>query len=379
MKLKRIFTVLPVLLSMGMFAACGPDIAMGNRLTREIPPIIVEAGPVLARGPHGEVAFPAAELHLSDAEIERVRAGNYTAAIAFHYSGDDWSRAQLAGLSNTFAMLGIELLGVTNAGFSAEQQVSDVETLMALNPNIIVSIPVDPIATADVFMRAANAGVHLVFMDNVPSGMTAGVHYVSVVSADNYGNGVVAAEIMGQALGGVGRIGIIYHAANFFVTNQRVEAFENTIRDRFPGIQIVDRGGFTDPNAVSAVADAMLIRTPDIDGIFGNWDIPAEAIVSSAIAVGRNDLVVTTIDLGDNVARIIAERGLIVGLGAQLPYDQGVAEAILAAYALLGREAPAFVAVPAKPVTFDNLLEAYEIVYHQPAPAWLRELHQRNR
>ena len=379
MNVKRIFTALSAMVSIGVFAACGATATTDNRLARELPPIIVEAGPVLARGPHGEVAFPASDLHLSDAEIARVRAGNYKAAIAFHYSGDDWSRAQLAGLTDTFANLGIELLAVTNAGFSAEQQVSDVETLLALNPNIIVSIPVDPVATADVFMRAANAGVHLVFMDNVPAGMTVGQNYVSVVSADNYGNGVVAAEIMGQALGGTGKVGVVYYAANFFVTNQRVEAFENTLRDRFPNIQIVDRGGFTDPNAVASVADAMLTRNSDIDGIFGNWDIPAEAIVASAIAAGRNKLVVTTIDLGDNVARIIAERGLVVGLGAQLPYDQGVAEATLAAYALLGKEAPAYVAVPAQPVIFDNLLEAYEVVYHQAAPAWLRELHQKNR
>jgi len=379
MNVKRIFTALSAMVSIGVFAACGATATTDNRLARELPPIVVEAGPVLARGPHGEVAFPASDLHLSDAEIARVRAGNYKAAIAFHYSGDDWSRAQLAGLTDTFANLGIELLAVTNAGFSAEQQVSDVETLLALNPNIIVSIPVDPVATADVFMRAANAGVHLVFMDNVPAGMTVGQNYVSVVSADNYGNGVVAAEIMGQALGGTGKVGVVYYAANFFVTNQRVEAFENTLRDRFPNIQIVDRGGFTDPNAVASVADAMLTRNSDIDGIFGNWDIPAEAIVASAIAAGRNKLVVTTIDLGDNVARIIAERGLVVGLGAQLPYDQGVAEATLAAYALLGKEAPAYVAVPAQPVIFDNLLEAYEVVYHQAAPAWLRELHQKNR
>lgn len=343
------------------------------------PTIIVEAGPVLARGPHGEEAFDAFELYLTEEEKEQIRSGGYTAAVSFHYSGDDWSRAQLNGITDTLEMLGIELLAVTNAGFSAEQQVSDVENLMALNPNIIISIPVDPVATANVFMRAADQGIHLVFMDNVPSGMEAGVHYVSVVSADNYGNGVVAAEIMGQALGGEGRIGVVYHAANFFVTNQRVEAFENTIRDRFPNIEIIDRAGFTDPNMVSEVADAMLIRNPDIDGIFGNWDIPAEAIAASAIAAGRSDLVVTTIDLGDNAARIIAERGPIVGLGAQLPYDQGVAEVILAAYALVGREAPPFVAVTAQPVTFDNLLEAYEIVYHQPAPAWLVEIHEQNR
>ena len=56
------------------------------------------------------------------------------------------------------------------------------------------------------------------------------------------------------------------------------------------------------------------------------------------------------------------------GLGAQRPFDQGVTEAMLAGYGLLGKEAPAFVALPALPVTKDNLLEAWQTVYHADAP-----------
>ena len=399
---KLMALILVVLLAAGLFAACGNGTEEAPAPPQEAPQepptapetpeepdesveengrfgdIFVEAGPVLARGPHGEEAFPADQLSLSEEEIEQIREGGYTAALVFHYAGSDWARAQEMGLRYKFGVLGIEILAVTTADFSAEQQVSDIETVMALNPDIIVSIPVDPVATAHAFQRAADAGIHLVFMDNVPAGLTAGVDYISVVSADNVGNGVVAARIMGQALGGEGRIGVIYHDADFFVTNQRVEGFEATIRDEFPGIEIVDRGGFQDPHAVGGVADAMLTRVPDIDGIFANWDAPAEAVVASAIAAGRNDLVITTVDLGDNVARMIAERQMVAGLGAQLPFHQGVAEAILAGFALLGKEAPAYVAVPAKPVFFANLLEAYELVYNMPAPGWLVDLWNAN-
>ena len=55
------------------------------------------------------------------------------------------------------------------------------------------------------------------------------------------------------------------------------------------------------------------------------------------------------------------------GLGAQRPYDQGVTEAMLAGYGLLGKEAPAYVALPALPVTKDNLLDAWQAVYHAEA------------
>ena len=70
----------------------------------------------------------------------------------------------------------------------------------------------------------------LVFMDNVPQGFTPGEDYVSVVSADNYGNGVVSAHLMAEALGGEGQIGIVFHDADFFVTQQRYDALQGDDR-----------------------------------------------------------------------------------------------------------------------------------------------------
>ena len=69
-------------------------------------------------------------------------------------------------------------------------------------------------------------------MDNVPKGFDAGKEYISVVSADNYGNGVVAALLMAKFLKGKGQIGrLVFHAADFFVTRQRYDGFKKTITD----------------------------------------------------------------------------------------------------------------------------------------------------
>jgi ribose transport system substrate-binding protein len=206
-------------------------------------------------------------------------------------------------------------------------------------------------------------------MDNCPDGLEAGKDYVSVVSADNYGNGVASAQIMGETLGGKGKIAMVYHDANFFVTNQRDTAFEKTIKDKYPGIQIVEKMGFDDENKGAEIGDALLTKHPDLNGIYATWDIPAEGVMSAVKAARRDNVVVTTIDLGNNAAKTIAERGPIKGLGAQRPYDQGVAEAILIGYALLGKQAPVYVALPALPVVHANVLQAYEEVYHSPAPA----------
>lgn len=328
---------------------------------------------ILSKGPNGEAAVSAKTLSLSPEELAKIREGKYTAAIAMHYAGNDWSTAQLKGLQDAFAKMGIEVIATTDANFKAEKQVSDIETILSKQPDIIVSIPVDPVSTADAYKKAAAAGVKLVFMDNKPNGLEPGKDYVSVVSADNYGNGVEAAHIMAKAIGESGEIGMIFHDADFFVTKQRTDAFEATIKEQYPNIKLIDKGGITGPNDGEKVASALLTKHPNLKGLFVVWDVPAEGALAAARSAGRNDLVITTIDLGTNVALDIASGGMIKGLGAQLPYDQGVAEAILAGYALLGKETSSYYAVPALPVTKDNILDAWKTVYGSDAPSSIQD------
>ncbi|MDR4949400.1 substrate-binding domain-containing protein [Neobacillus cucumis] len=320
---------------------------------------------ILSTGPNGEEAVSAKTLQLSLKDLKKLREKNYTAAIAMHYTRNNWARAQIEGLKTTFNKMGIRVVTVTDAELNWEKQVADIHKILAKKPDIIVSLPIDPLSTAGAFQTAAQSGVKLVFMDNIPYGLEAGKDYVSVVSADNYGNGVYAADIMAEKLGFKGKIGVIYYDANFFVTKQRLTAFEKTIRESYPDIQIIARSGFTSPNHGKEITDAMLSQHLDLKGIFVVWDLAAEGAMASARAAGKHDLVITTMDLGTNAAVEIAKDGLIKGSGSQMPYHQGVAEAILAGYALLGKPAPAYVAVPALKVTKENLLEAWKLVYNQ--------------
>jgi ribose transport system substrate-binding protein len=334
-------------------------------------------GRVFSTGPHGESPTAASEVMLTEDELAQIKGMEATAAIVMHYSGDDWSAAQIAGLRDQFGKMGIEVIAETNAGFKPETQVSDIETVLARNPSIMVSIPVDPVATVSAYRQAADQGVKLVFMDNVPQGFTPGQDYVSVVSADNYGNGIVSAHLMAEALGGEGQIGIVFFSADFFVTQQRYDAFKSTIEENYPNIEIFEEQGIAAPDfagQADQVASAMLTRNAELNGIWAVWDVPAEGVINAIRTAGReNDVVVTTIDLGQNVAISLAQGGIVKGLGAQRPFDQGVTEAILAGYGLLDKEAPPFVALPALPVTRENVLEAWQTVYHQDPPQALQD------
>lgn len=54
---------------------------------------------------------------------------------------------------------------------------------------------------------------------------------------------------MAKALGpDGGKIGQVFHAADFFVTKQRHDAFKATIASDYPNIKIVDEQGIAGPD-----------------------------------------------------------------------------------------------------------------------------------
>jgi ribose transport system substrate-binding protein len=338
---------------------------------------LVEIGKnVMSLGPNGEKPEAASTVKLTDEELAKIKAMKAKAAIVMHYAGNDWSQAQIDGLKTQFGAMGIEVVAVTDAGFKPDKQVADIETVMAQKPNIIVSIPTDPVATGSAYKAATEAGAKLVFMDNVPKGFVAGKDYVSSVSADNYGNGVATAHLLAQALGGKGDVGLIFHAADFFVTRQRYDAVKKTLAENYPDIKIVAEQGIGGPDFAGdaeKAAGALLVSNPKMKGIWAVWDVPAEGVISAALTNGRDNLVIVNCDLGENVAINMASGGPIKGLSAQRPYDQGVTEAMLAGYGLLGKQAPAYVALPALPVTNTNLAEAWQQVYHKPVTKKIKQ------
>jgi ribose transport system substrate-binding protein len=319
------------------------------------------------KGPLGETGVPTTDLQLSDEEVAQLQGEDLTAALLWHISGD-FTNALSQGVRDRFGELGIEVATETDAGFDSAQQASQVETAMALDPDIVVTLVIDPVGGAAAFQPVVEAGKTLVLVSNVPQGYEAGNQYVGTVSDDFFGMGRAAADLMGKALGGAGKVGYIFHDAPYYVTNQRDQGFKTVIEQCFPDIEIVAEAGITDPAKGQEIAAAMLLQHPDITGIYVTWDQPAEGVVAALRDAARSDVKVVTLDLGANNDLDMATGGVVAGKAIDLTYDLGRAVADMAAYGVLGKEAPPFVMAPAMEVTRDNLADAYQVSWHKDPP-----------
>jgi ribose transport system substrate-binding protein len=324
-------------------------------------------------GPNGEPATPVAEVApLSDEELNEIRDGGYTAALLWAGAGE-WYNALGAGSSDMFDQMGVEVVATADAQFDPAKQANDVETAMALDPDIVLTLIVDPVSGAEGFRPVVQADKILVLADNGAEGYQAGDEYVAIVTGDHYGMGRAAAELMAEAVGGEGEVGMIYHDAEFFVTNNRDNAFRATIEQEFSDITIVDAKGFTEEPATFDVASAMISQHPNLKGIYVAWDVAAEGVVEALRAAGREEVWVVTHDLGVNNAVAMADGEIMYGTVADLPYQIGQTMATLAGYGLLGKQAPPFVAGEFIKVKEEDLEEAWQQSLNKSLPSEVQQ------
>ncbi|MFS4580654.1 substrate-binding domain-containing protein [Phaeobacter sp. C3_T13_0] len=321
-------------------------------------------------GPNGETATPTSVVVVSDEHVEAVKAMGYSAALLWH-DQSDFVNAVTAGASDEFGRLGIEVVAVTSAGFDAAKQRSDIETAMTKEPDIILSLPLDPVTSAAAFEEAKEAGVALSFLSNLPSGYEHPADYAAIVTDDLFQMGKQAADALAASMGNEGSVGWVYHDATYYVTNQRDNAFKTTIENDYPNISIVAEQGISDPARAEEIANAMLLKNPDIGGIYVTWAGPAEGVLAALRANGNDTTKIVTLDLSEPIALDMVRGGNVAAIVADEAYELGRAMAASAVLDLLGKDVPAFVVAPAITVTADNVVEGWNTSLHIDAPSSL--------
>lgn len=310
-------------------------------------------------GPNGESATPTASVVVPDASVDAVKAAKYKAALLWH-DQSDFVNAVTSGASDEFARLGIEVVATTSAGFDAAKQRSDIETVLAKEPNIILSLPLDPVTSAAAFKEARDGGVSLTFLSNLPAGYEHPRDYAAIVTDDLFQMGKQAADALAASMGNKGTVGWIYHDAEYYVTNQRDNAFKTAIENDYPEISIVAEQGISDPARAEEIANAMLLKNPDLGGIYVTWAGPAEGVLAALRSNGNKTTKIVTLDLSEPVALDMVRGGNVAAIVADEAYELGRAMAAASVLRLLGQDVPPFVVAPAITVTADNVAEGWQ-------------------
>jgi ribose transport system substrate-binding protein len=148
-----------------------------------------------------------------------------------------------------------------------EQQVQVVEGFLSQGVQGIVLAPLDSRALVRPVEEAKGAGIPTVIID---SGLESDA-MVSFVATDNRKGGALAAQRIGEVLGGKGKVLMLRYQEGSASTQEREAGFLETIKASFPGIQVISSDQYAGPTRETAkrAAENLLNRFgKDLQGVF---------------------------------------------------------------------------------------------------------------
>jgi len=231
-------------------------------------------------------------------------------------------------------------------------QINIVEDAINRRVDAIVLAPSHRDALVPIVERAQGQGIPVVIFD---SGIGTD-HYVSYVATDNRQGGVVAAERLGEKVAGKGRIAVLGMKAGSVSTDEREQGFQDTIKQKFPGMEIVAfQYGESDRAKSLDRATDILTAHPELNGMFASNEpssVGAVQAIKHKGLVGKVTLV--GFDSSPNLLDDL-KAAAIDSLVLQNPFKMGY-EGVKAAVAKLNGQEPARqVDTGVKLLTRDNL------------------------
>jgi ribose transport system substrate-binding protein len=216
----------------------------------------------------------------------------------------------------------------------------------------IVLAPTHKDALIPVVERAGRAGIPVTIFD---SGIGTD-KYVSYVATDNRQGGRVAAERLAEKLGGKGKVAILGVKVGSVSTDEREQGFQEVIKAKYPGIEIVAfQYGESDRARSLDRATDILTAHPELNGFFASNE---SSTVGAVQAIKQKGLAGKIILVGfDSSPNLIDDlkTGAIDALVLQNPYKMGY-EAVKAMVAKLnGQSPPRQIDTGVKLLTKDNL------------------------
>jgi len=148
-----------------------------------------------------------------------------------------------------------------------DQQIQVIENFMTRRVSGIALAPLDSQAMVAPVLNAQRAKVPVLIFD---SGLNTD-KYVSFVATDNHKGGELAAERMGELLGGKGNVLLLRYAVGSASTEAREAGFLETLAAKFPNIKIVSSDQYAGPTRETAyqASQNLLNRFGrEVNGIF---------------------------------------------------------------------------------------------------------------
>jgi ribose transport system substrate-binding protein len=278
--------------------------------------------------------------------------GDFDIVLIPGVTGDEFYVSMECGALEAAEELGATLDVQGAPVFDPTEQIPVLESVVASGPDAILIAPTDVDALQAPLQEAVDAGIEVVLVDTTLSDPSLAV---SQIGSDNHEGGRMAAEAVGELMGGEGAAMVVNVTPGISTTDARGEGFEEGIEELYPDITFLGQEySDNEPAQAAEIVSATLAAEPELSGIFGANLFSAEGAATGIRQEGRDDVSIVGFDAGPAQIEQLRE-GLVQALIVQQPLDigrQGVEQAVAA---LTGEETTPEIGTGFVTATIDNL------------------------
>ncbi len=245
-------------------------------------------------------------------------------------TGDEFYVSMECGALEASEELGVNLDVQGAPVFSPTEQIPVLESVIASGPDAILIAPTDVDALQGPLETAVDAGIEIVLVDTTLSDPSIAV---SQIGSDNFEGGRMAADALGELMGGEGAAMVVNVTPGISTTDARGEGFIDGLEENWPDIEFLGQEySDNEPARAAEIVSATLAAEPELSGIFGANLFSAEGAATGIRQEGRDDVSIVGFDAGPAQIEQLRE-GLVQALIVQQPLDigrQGVEQAVAA-------------------------------------------------
>ena len=304
-----------------------------------------------------------------------VLEGSYTfCGVAKAFENEYW-RTLKTGMETgaaKFYEAGINVTIDMRSALGESDQTGQLAILQDMITRGYDSILVSPITDGNLVPGVEDALAAGIPVVNVNDGIVAIAP--NFVGPNAYQNGELAAQYIGEQLGGEGQVAIVTGMSGAFAARQRTLGFKETLAELYPNITVVEEQTANwSRDEARNLANTWFTTydgsTPEktIDAIFCNNDTMALGVVEANEANAAVDPIIVGVD-GISEAYDAIREGKLDATVDSFPLYKGQIAVEIALRLLAGQAVPRVVHTPQALITFANVNQAAESIINWTDP-----------
>jgi ABC-type sugar transport system substrate-binding protein len=270
---------------------------------------------------------------------------------------DDFYVTMECGAEAEAKKLGVNLTVNGPSTFSVPLQKPLIDDAIVTKPDALLVAPTDSAALDPDLEKVQNNGTKIVFVDTSSSDASLGI---SRISSDNAAGGKLAADTLGQMLGGKGTVAVISVAKGVSTTDARVQGFQQEMAAKYPRIKLLSEQNDDADSVTTATSfiEADISGNTGLNGAFAANVVTAEGVAAGVQHAGKTGKVKLATFDADATQMTMMQQGTIQLAIAQEPALEGQDAVEQAVNALTGQTVQANIATPLIAVTPQNMNSA---------------------